>query len=403
MSIFLKSNNQLDECSACKIGTLENNLFTIDNLPLVDSFCKSSTLAKNVNTSSVTIRSCSNCKTLQIDNPVKPEILYENYIYESSTSPDLESHFEEYANDIKARVASNSSRLMEIGINDGLLAFKLINKGFKNITGVDPSPQAGKINNEYINVYNSFFGSKDTNLALKGNKYEIIIANNVLSHIPDMQNILENVKEYLSENGTFIFEVQSVRHLLENHVFDYIYHEHIFYHSLISLQKLLEFSGLEIIDLSIHEVKGGSYRIFASHKGKNKVKAIVKKELSKEILLELNSHKTWNNMKVYLDTIKTELRNKIEGHHLCVGYGASATSTVLQRYFELEKNITYIIDDNVKRQGLFSPGYGIPIVSDEILSQKPLVLVLAWRHVRYFQHKLVGLPKMVPLPTFKYE
>ena len=172
MSIFIKSNNQLDRCSACKTGNLENNLFSIDNLPLVDSFCKSLTLAKSVNTSKVTVRSCSNCKTLQIDNPVKPEILYENYIYESSTSPDLESHFEEYANDIKARVSNNSTRVMEIGINDGLLALKLINKGFKNITGVDPSPQAGKINNEYINVYNSFFGSKDTNLALKGNKYE---------------------------------------------------------------------------------------------------------------------------------------------------------------------------------------------------------------------------------------
>ena len=403
MSIFLKPYNQLDKCSACSIGILEDTLFSIDNLPLVDSFSESTSSAKKVSTSTVTIRCCSYCKTIQIDNPVKPEILYKNYIYESSTSPDLESHFEEYANDIKERVANNSSRVMEIGINDGLLAKKLISKGFNDVTGVDPSPQASKINNKYINVYNSFFGSEDTNLALKGNQYEVIIANNVLSHIPEMQNILENVKEYLSENGTFIFEVQSVRHLLENHVFDYIYHEHIFYHSITSLQKLLELVGLEIHDLSIHQVKGGSYRVFASHKGTNIVRDTVEKELSKEVLLGPNSALAWKNMKEHLDNIKIELRNRIEGHPHCVGYGASATGTVLQRYFELEKNITHIIDDNVKRQGLFSPGYGIPIVSDEILSQKPLVLVLAWRHVKYFQHKLEGISNIVPLPFLKYE
>lgn len=396
--MFIKEKNKTLNCLACGKGFLESPLFKINDLPLVDKFMPSYKEAREVFKSDVTLRKCSTCETVQIDNPISPSILYDEYIYESSSSPDLNKHFDEYSEDINNRFNLNDSKILEIGINDGLLAKKLLNKGSKNVCGIDPSPQSKKIEEFGIEIINGYFGSNEVNKKMHSYKYDLIIANNVLSHIPQMFEIIQNISSYLKKGGTLIFEVQSLTHMLRGIVFDYIYHEHIFYHSLISLDNLLNMAGLEIYDVSTRPVKGGSYRIFASHKGDHMVNTRVIYEKYQEDIVLNSKNSTWLEISKYLQIIRGEIDLYTKKNSLIVGYGACATGTVLQRYFNLESKIKYVIDDNAKRQGLFTPGYGIEVTSDQILDKDPNIIILAWRHLEYFKKKLSSHSYFKPLP-----
>ena len=150
--MFLKDQSDIRKCSSCDNGFLTEKLFEISNLPLVDSFSKSSESAKKVPTSTVTIRLCNCCKTVQIDNPIDPVNLYKSYIYDSKSSPDLENHFEGYLNDLNSRGLINNSRILEIGINDGLLAEKIIKSKPSSYIGIDPSPQSASIKTRGISI-----------------------------------------------------------------------------------------------------------------------------------------------------------------------------------------------------------------------------------------------------------
>ena len=185
---------KISTCSACGDGELGESLFCIPSLPLVDSFKKTKAQAINVPKVDLTIRACSHCGTIQVDRQVDIEILYRDYIYESSSSPDLDNHFNEYANTL-SRLGFLKKDILEIGINDGLLARKLI-KLNPNIciTGIDPSPQSASINHNQINICNEFFGSSKANEFIGANQYDLIIANNVFSHIPKCIKLLKQQK-----------------------------------------------------------------------------------------------------------------------------------------------------------------------------------------------------------------
>ena len=167
--MFIKEQNKISGCLACGKGVLDSSLFLIRDLPLVDKFMPSCQESKAVLRSDVNLRKCSVCSTVQIDNPIKPNLLFDDYIYESSSSPDLENHFSSFANDIRNRFDPENLEILEIGINDGLLAKKLINKGNK-ITGIDPSPQTKRLENESIEIINGYFGSEEVNRNLKSKK-----------------------------------------------------------------------------------------------------------------------------------------------------------------------------------------------------------------------------------------
>lgn len=389
-------------CLACGQGHLGDPLFSIKDLPLVDSFLGSKSDAVGVPTSSVVLRSCNKCSTVQIDNPVDPTLLYSNYIYDSSSSPDLDQHFEEYVDallplfDVSSRVEA-----LEIGCNDGLLASKLVDTFVAHLTGVDPSPQANDIDHKNIKVVNTYFGSSQAETVLKDEKYDLIVANNVLSHIPNMNTLLSTIRDLLSPDGVFVFEVQSLYHLLNNVVFDYIYHEHIFYHSISSIRKLLELCGLSLFDISFHPVKGGTYRFFVSHPNKKSPSESLKYAEFQESLVDLGSPDTWKRLTSYLDFLRPQVGILFQNKNNVLAYGASATATVLQRYFNIESSIKAIIDDNPKRQGLYSPGFGLPIISLQSAQDAfdiDLIFILAWRHLQYISPRISNIPYFAPLP-----
>lgn len=390
------------KCLACG-SNLRDRLFCIPELPLVDSFTNSIEEALKIPCFTVDLRQCNKCLTVQIADPPDTSEIYRNYIYDSSSSPDLEKHFEDYAQYIHSLLRDHNEPILEIGANDGLLLEKLNQIGFTNLAGIDPSPQTKNINICDAEIINDFFNAVSAG-RLSAKKYRLIIANNCFSHIPNLSETLSLCAELLTDDGALIVEVQSCLDLVEGVIFDYIYHEHFYYHSAQSFQRLANISGLELYNIEHVETKGGSYRFMLGIPGAHNVSQSVNYWIYREEIAQIHTRHPWTLLERYLDITKQSLFNLVSRERAkIVGYGASATGTVLLRYMGLEKEVECIVDDNVKRQGLFSPKTAIPILSPSILSNKDVCLILAWRHSKFIIPGLdkIGVRHISPLPFLR--
>jgi SAM-dependent methyltransferase len=386
-------------CLACG-ANLGEVLFSIPNLPLVDSFCRTEEEAKNVPTFSIDLRQCDTCQTIQVASPPDTSEIYRNYIYDSTSSPDLAAHFYDYSKTIKALAKNSNSKILEIGANDGLLLSKLHEAGLSKLTAIDPSPQTAKICLPELIVVNDFFNPSSAS-KLDRSSFEIIIANNCFSHIPELTQVLSLCKDLLMDSGTLIVEVQSTLNLLEGVVFDYVYHEHYFYHTATSFDSVATIAGLELYNVSHVSTKGGSYRLFLGHPGVHEKNRSVDYWKYRESVAEVHKSQPWHLMHQYLQNVKASLNAMLEENIPRIGiYGASATCTVLMRYFELDCRVEFIVDDNPRRQGLFAPGTGVPVLAPSELANADLLILAAWRHASLIAPKIETLhkPYIIPLP-----
>lgn len=390
------------KCLACE-GILGDVLFSIPDLPLVDSFCITREDALAVPRYSVDLRQCKSCSTIQIASPPDTSVIYKNYIYDSSSSPDLSDHFSSYAQYITALVPSLNTKILEIGANDGLLLQKLSNEGFTDMMGIDPSPQTAGIAIPGVEIINEFFNETSVG-HLKPKSFGLVIANNCFSHIPNLSEVLTLCASLLDETGTICVEVQSCLDLVEGVVFDYIYHEHYFYHSAQSFEKLAKIADLEIYQIDHVPTKGGSYRFLLGHAGFHTIDSSVHYWKFREELAGIHRGEAWNLMTDYLSGIKNALSKLVNGGgKSIVGYGSSATGTVLMRYMDIEDSINTIVDDNPKRHGLFAPHTAIPVKSPSMLEPTDICLILAWRHSNLIVPKLQrqSIPYVTPLPWIR--
>lgn len=364
-------------------------LLRLPNSPLVDDYCQKKDLKKNIKKYPLVLMLCKECKHVQLSIVVNPKILYHKYIYQSSSSSDLKHHFYNYYKDIiKFIKVYPEDLIVDIGSNDGLFLknFKNFNKA--NLLGVDPSPVAKVAIKKGIKTINCFFNENVCNQILKTyNKAKIITANNVFSHIDKLKSCLENVKKILSRDGVFIFEVFHLQSIIQNKVIDYIYHEHLDYHSITALEKFFFKNKMKIINIQKINTKGGSIRVYVSKlESKFKQKTnIINKFKKNEKEYKIFSKNSYINFQKKINNQKNQIHSMINKHlnkgYKILSYGASATSTVFNIIYDLNKYFEYIIDDNPIRQGRFSPFYRIKIISKNILKnqKKFLVIVSSWR------------------------
>ncbi len=370
------------KCHACG-EVLLPPVLQLGNIPLVDKYLKDQDLAKKVESSPLSLCQCVSCRTYQIEEIVDPKILYSEYIYSSFSSPDLHKHFEQYADYVNKLVKSHKkSKILEIGGNDGLLLNKLYNLGLEDLSVIDPAPQVLSCQ-KFSKVFNEYFGSKRSeDLLISEDKYDLIIANNCLAHIPNLKGTFELISKIIQPDGYLIFEVNSLYHMIINDVFDYIYHEHIFYHSVTSLEKLLGLSSIYINDLLIVPTKGGSLRVKCSLNPGESPSVKYWKMKERSIGLHLNSPDIFKSLNSYIPFLRESLFSLLSNlkYKNLYAFGASATSTVLINSLNIGGYLTGIIDDNKERQGRYSPALGLPVNSTKILEEEDLVVNLAWRH-----------------------
>jgi len=374
-------------CRLCQSKELQSVL-KFCSTPPANAFVKNEDLTINQETYPLELFFCCNCKHVQLLDVVNPSILFKNYVYVSGTSPVFIKHFEEYAKSIIDNFKPSMDEVViDIGSNDGTLLSFFKKEGYQ-VLGVDPAKEISEIANENgIKTINEFFSLELSN-TLKRNfpKASIITANNVFAHCDDLVGILNGVKNLLSENGIFVFEVSYLVDVIQKTLFDTIYHEHLSYHSVIPLIDFFKSNGMELFKVDIIKTHGGSIRGFAKlNNSKIKIDNSIKTLVQLERELGIDNSETFIQFHEKITLIKNrllEILYKLKSEGKKIGaFGAPAKATTLMYHFGLNKDIIdFIIDDSPLKQGLNSPGLHIPVLSSDILKvEKPdYLLLLAW-------------------------
>jgi len=333
---------------------------------------------------------CSDCFLVQLLDIVNKEYLFKHYLYMTSASKPIVEHFTKYAKDVFDEFLKDTNEpfVVEIGSNDGSL-LKEFKKLGVSIMGVEPASNLSKLANEsQINTMNDFFTSKIAKVISKTNNASVIVANNVIGHVENLHDLMKGIEILLSNNGVFIFEVPYLIDLIKKLEFDTVYHEHLSYFSLLPLINLTNQHGLEIFDIQKQSVHGGSLRIFVSKKDNFQITHNVKKFLDEEHSLGLDDFITYEKFSTNVKTLKEDLNSllkKLKKENKSIfGYGASAKGNVLLNYCNIDSTILeFVIDTTPIKQGKFTPGTHIPIISPEIMTKKgsnDISLLLAWNY-----------------------
>ncbi|MDC0458040.1 class I SAM-dependent methyltransferase [Alphaproteobacteria bacterium] len=371
-------------CCLCESQLPSEVILTLPETPLANNF---SINKQTVETYPLNIVACTECCHVQLREKVDPNIIFKNYLYKSGISKTFVKHFMDYVNTVTSDLnIKKTSKVLEIGANDGTLITLFYDQGFKNLYAIEPAsnlaPKSKKKNIEWIC---EFFNLKYSKTFLgKFGKMDLICANNVLAHSPNLFEIFKGISEILEDDGILTFEVSYLMDLVKNCFFDMIYHEHYSYHHLLPLYQILPKYGLNLYDVEKISTHGGSIRCFVSK---------TKKEPSKRLISMITQeHSYFNDLKhsfSELDNKITLNANSLTDKILInnnfsnniIGFGAPAKFTTLfYRFNLLNLKIKCIIDDNDLKIDKFTPGTNIPIVSyDEIKKHLPaIVIVFAW-------------------------
>jgi len=332
---------------------------------------------------------CESCWLVQVDEIEKAESIFnDEYTYFSSYSTSWLAHAENYANEMIKRFGfDHNSLVVEIASNDGYLLQYFKEKDIP-VLGIEPTANTAEVAKQKgINSIVDFFGQKLAEVYLKG-KADLIVGNNVLAHVPDLNDFVKGVKIALKSNGVNTFEFPHLCKLVEYNQFDTIYHEHFSYLSLTSLRSVFESQGLEIFDVQELSTHGGSLRIFTKHI-EDKTKVIlpsVNELLKKEKELGVGSMSYYQGFQEKVDSIKNDFLSfliaaKEEGKKV-VGYGAAAKGNTLLNYCGIkgEDFIHFVVDKSPHKQNHFLPGSRISVVDEQKLKNfRPhYVIIFPW-------------------------
>ena len=357
--------------------------------PLSNAFLKKEMLNDVEEKFALCVYVCDNCFLVQLPEFKKPENIFEDYAYFSSYSSIWLEHAENYVDMmIKKFDFNEKSVVIEIASNDGYLLQFFKEKNIP-ILGIEPAVNVAKVAKEKgIPTITKFFGVNTANELKKENKLsDLIIGNNVLAHVPNLNDFVKGLKILLKSTGIITLEFPHILQLIEKNQFDTIYHEHFSYLSLNTVKQIFEFHNIIIFDVEEIPTHGGSLRIYAKHKInknfeiKNSVNDLLEKE--KEFgLLNLSFYLEFSRK---VELVKKELieffNNTKQNGKKIVCYGAAAKGNTLLNYCGIGKeNIEYVVDINSYKQGLYLPGSHLHIKKpEEIKKDKPdFILILPW-------------------------
>jgi len=332
---------------------------------------------------------CGNCLLVQLVDHVTPDTLFGDYAYFSSYSDSWLEHCRRYSEAVVRRFQLRpSSLVLELASNDGYMLRHFQDAGIP-VLGVEPAANVARVAEEKgIPTHVEFW---DRHLARRfadeGRLADLLVANNVLAHVPDPGGFLKGVEIVLAPGGVATFEFPSLLRLIEQGAFDTIYHEHFSYFSFLAAHRIFERQGLTIFDVQELPTHGGSLRIFARRAGDpgEPVSDAVGELLERERLAGLADPATYTGfhqqiLKVKRAFLRSLIDLKEEGRSI-VGYGAPAKGNTLLNFCGIGRDfLEYTVDRSPHKQGMYLPGTRIPIhPPEQIAETKPdLVLILPW-------------------------
>ena len=386
------------QCRSCNSSNLKR-VVSLGYQPLANN------LLNNINEKNelypLEVNWCSNCFNCQLSYTVEPEKLFSHYLYLSSTGSSFVNHFKKAASYYikKFKLSKHSSKIIDIGSNDGIALKPFKDLGYKNILGIEPAKNLADIANKSgIKTIHGFL-NKDL-LKKINNRADIIMASNVFAHVDDIKSMTECLFKLLNEDGVLIIEVQYLANTLVDFTFDNIYHEHVNYWSVFSLNNFFNSQNAKIFEVEKIQTHGGSIRIFVTRNLNKKIHKSIKKFINEEKKLGLNQFKIYKNFEKKIFNIRTNVKKKImeikKNKKRIVGYGAPAKATTALNFYNISKEIDFIIEDNKLKHGKFLPGVKIPIKNKEYLKEKTdYLLVLAWNFFKEIKKNNKNLAKNI--------
>lgn len=372
-------------CRFCK--TELNDVFVdLVNAPASNSFLTKEQLNEPEIFYPLKIFVCQKCKLVQIDEYKKSDDIFDkDYAYFSSYSTSWLAHAKSYVEMINEKLSLGKDSLVtEIASNDGYLLQYFKEKNIPCV-GVEPTNSTAKVAREKgIDVIEDFFGER---LACSLQKSDLILGNNVLAHVPDINDFVKGLKIALKENGTITMEFPHLLKLIDENQFDTIYHEHFSYLSFYTVKQIFESQGLKLYNVEKLPTHGGSLRIYATHKENNSIEIshnvenILKEEKSFG-LFDMNIYQGFQEKanKVKYDLLTFLLQTKKEGKKV-IAYGAAAKGNTLLNYAGVKNDlIQFVVDKSPYKKGKYLPASHIPIECEAQISElKPeYVLILPW-------------------------
>jgi 2-polyprenyl-3-methyl-5-hydroxy-6-metoxy-1,4-benzoquinol methylase len=403
------------KCRICE-KKLEKTFVNLGYAPLSNSYLKKN-MIKNERENPLHVLICTKCLLVQLEEFESPKNIFSDYAYFSSYSKTWLNHAEKYAKKMKKRLNLDSNNLvMEIASNDGYL-LQYFKKYKIPVLGIEPAKNIAKIaKKKEIPTITKFFSTKLAKELKKSEKQpDLLLGNNVLAHVPKLNDFVEGLKILLKPQGVITLEFPHILKLIEKNQFDTIYHEHFSYFSLITLKKLFSMHKLVIFDVEELKTHGGSLRIFVKHKEDifHKEKRSVKKIIEKEKKFGLTKISTYTNFYVNVNRSKEKLIQFLhkakKDNKTVIGYGAPAKGNTLLNFCKINSElIKYTVDINPNKQGMFLPGSHILIKNpNEIFKTKPdYVLILPWNLKKEIITQMKDIRKwggkfVIPIPEVK--
>jgi SAM-dependent methyltransferase len=360
---------------------------------------------------------CDGCSLVQITDTIPPEDLFTDYVYFSSFSDAMLAHAKELAGRITAeRKLAQSNLVVEIASNDGYLLQYYKELGVP-VLGIEPARNIAAVAREKgIPTLTEFFGKPLADkLAAEGKRASVIHANNVMAHVPELNQFAAGLHTLLADDGFALIEVPYVREMVERCEFDTIYHEHVFYFSLTALSHLFDRHALEVIDVERLTLHGGSLLLRVAKKGKFPKNERVPALMKEENAAGMASYAYYEGFSRNVRAVREELRRvlfdlKAKGHKLAA-YGAAAKGSTLLNYAGIgRETLSFVVDRSPHKQGKLMPGVHIPIEPTEaLLRERPdYVLLLAWNFKdeilrQQEAYRRAGGKFVIPLPTVSIE
>jgi len=375
-------------CRFCD-NKLEHIFIDLGMSPLSNSYLQASRIHKSEKFYPLTVFVCSSCLLVQLMEYETPDVIFSDYAYFSSYSDSWLEHARIYADKIIDRFTiSKDSMVIELASNDGYLLKNFIERDIP-VIGIEPAENVALYAQERgIPTITKFFGVAVAQELIAQNKAaDLIIGNNVLAHVPNINDFVGGIKILLKPSGIATLEFPHILNLIKKKQFDTIYHEHFSYLSFFSVLKIFENHGLKIFDVDELTTHGGSLRIYATHSDnmEQRIYRSVKNLFQKEYNAGLHNLAMYKSFSEVIHAQKRHILKKLikikENEKRIVGYGAAAKGNTLLNYCGIRTDIIdYVVDRNPQKIGKLLPGTHIPIKDpDAIKEDKPdYVLIFPW-------------------------
>ena len=377
-------------CRSCE-SRLGLTFVDLGQQPLANSYLTDADLSQPEPVYPLHVRVCSHCFLVQLDAVVSPDQIFADYAYFSSYSDTWVEHARAFAEKAIARFGlSAASQVVEVASNDGYLLRHFLKRGIP-VLGIEPAGNvAAAARAAGVPTEVRFFGlGTSRQLRARGIQADLLVANNVLAHVPDLNDFVAGLAHTLAVDGVLSLELPHLLHLIDEVQFDTIYHEHFSYFSLLSLEHVLQRHGLRVFDVEELPTHGGSLHVLAGHvtAGRQETES-VRAVRAKEDAFGLASLDTYSGFAERVEQTKRSFRAFLDAARTSgetiVAYGAAAKGNTLLNTNDVgPDDIAYVVDRSPYKQGRYLPGSRLPIrAPDEVGRTRPeILLVLAWNVV----------------------